>query len=283
MTRIHQSWARHGTIASVVLAALAISSLAQATSPPAGGSIDESLLKQFKSAGKDASLSILPVRLGGNLSKQVGEVIALMLERSGMNNLEISDAKLEPPEKGDLEETGGSLARFVQANPPRTDYVLFADFKVTPQRRFSEVRAIIVNKKGEVVWKDRQTSTDGDFKHIKPKEPMDCCALVVNRLRPVLHLGDSKNQPATEGKLARRWREKSGTPDKAEQAALQDREKAFKKTAATGTLIIYPAYTGDQMSKDSATHLAKMINDARLIHSTTAESGPEIAVDRNPN
>jgi hypothetical protein len=133
------------------------------------------------------------------------------------------------------------------------------------------------------VWQDTQTPSDADFKRIDPKEPMDCCVLVVERLRPVLGLADPDRDNAPEGKLAKRWAEKSGVPEKAEQEAMKERQKAFKKAAASSTLLVYPALAGDEVSKESAAHLTRLISEGKLAKAAVAEAGPQLEIKGNPN
>src|SRR5262245_55240953 len=154
---------------------------------------------QFKSAGKNASLTILPARVAGKSIPQVGEVVGLMLERSGMTNLEIGESELRLPDSAGMGQTAKVLGDFVKSNPPKTEYTLFVDVLGTHEHGVSEIRAIIVDKMGQVVWEDRQTPSDADFRRIKPKEPIQCCLLVAQRLRPVLGLSDPSVKIGPEG------------------------------------------------------------------------------------
>jgi hypothetical protein len=237
----------------------------------------------LKAAGKEASLTVLPAGLSGTVSKQVGEVIGMLLERGGLNHLELSTAEFRPPQQADLTATGKALGEFVRTNPPKTDYVLFADLLGSPEKGVAEVRGVIVNKQGEVVWQDRQTPDDADFKRIKPQEPLQCCILLAERLRPVLGLDDPTRANAPEGKLAKRWQEKTGIPDEAEQAALKERQQAFKKAGPTASLLIYPVRAGDEVSKDCATDVVKLINEAKVAKATAADQGPQLEIKGSMN
>ncbi len=240
-------------------------------------------LEALKAAGKNASLTVVPVNLGGSPSKQVAEVVGLMLERGGMENLEIATAEFRPPEKADLAQTAKALADFVRANPVKTDYALFADFIGSPGKGVDEIRGIVVSKSGEVVWQDRQTPDDADFKQAKPDCPMDCCLLLIGRLRPVLGLEDPTRADAPEGKLAKRWREKSGVPSDADTAAMKEQQDAFKKAAPKATLLVYPVHAGDALSPESAANLAKLITEAKLMKATAADTGPQLDIQRDMN
>ena len=256
---------------------------AQPAEKPAGRAESGKPGERFKAAGKDAALTIVSVQLAGSPSPQVGEAVGLMLERAGMKNLELGGGEFRPPEKADLAQTAKALGEYVRANPPKTEYALFADFLGSPRKGVDEVRGVIVNKQGDVVWQDRQTPDDADFKRVKPTEPLLCCVLLVERLRPVLGLDDPTREDAPEGKLAKRWQQKTGLPGEAEQAALQERQQAFKKAVKTATLLVYPARAGDEVSKDSATNLAKLINEAKLTKAAAADQGPQLTVKGDMN
>jgi hypothetical protein len=257
--------------------------LGQEATKPVAPAMVQKAVDEFKAAGKDASLTVLPANLGGSPSKQVGEVLGMLLERAGMQNLELGTAEFRPPEKADMTQMAKALAEFVQANPVATNYVLFAEFLGSHATGVTEVRGVIVNRQGQLVWEDRQTPEDADFKRVKPREPMDCCVLLVERLQPVLKLDDPTRDDAPRGKLAERWQQKTGVPDEAEQKALKERQEAFKKAAPTATVLIYPAHAGDQMSSKNATHLAQMINEAKLLKATAAAQGPQLEVKPDMN
>jgi len=275
------------TIAALCVAALVGTTCAQEAAKPAAPAGQSRPLDQLKSAGKDASLTVLPANLGGKPSPQVGEALGMLLERAGMRNLEIGVAEFSPPKDADLTQTAASLGEFVRANPPTTDYVLFADFVGTPGKGVAEVRGVIVNKQGDVVWQDRQTADDADFKRIKPNEPMECIILLAERLRPVLNLDDpnlEEDAPqGKQGKLAQRWEQKTGVPDEAERKAMEDRQQAFKKAASTATLVIYPVRSGGKSNADSAVHLAKLFNDAGLTKAVAASDGPQLDIKGDMN
>lgn len=249
------------------------------TAPGDGGSKAE----QWNAKGKETALTVLPVALAGDYSSRVGEVLAMMLERAGMTDVEVGTAEFHPPEQADLAQASLALADFVKANPQTKEYVLFAQFIGSPAKGASEVRGVIVNRKGEVVWKDRQTGEDADFKRIKPNEPMTACLLVVDRLRGVLNLGDPTRADAPEGKLIKRWEEKTGVPDEAEFKAIDQRKAAFKKAAPTATMVVYPVRAGGKLDAEAAVHLAKLLTDAGVVQAKAATEGSQLDIKRDMN
>lgn len=249
---------------------------------PAASVQDSPALARFKAAGKGAPMTVYPARLAGRSSEQVGEVVGMMLERAGMTKLELSTNAFTPPEGADLAAAAKSFGDFVHTNPPATDYALFTDIIGSPREGLSELRTIVVDRDGGIVFQDRQAKGDADYDRLKPREPMECCLLAVERLRPVLGLDDPSNSSAS-GDLAKRWQEKSGVPDKAEFAAIQAREEELKKTAPTATFLVYPVHAGAAFSPESAAEISSKLNDARLTKASTPADGPRLEIKGDMN
>jgi hypothetical protein len=249
-------------------------------SAPVGGG---GALSRLKTAGREASLTVFPAGVIGRPVRPVGDVVALMLERGGMGNLQVDAPEFEPPEHADLAETARVFGAFVRTHPIETDYALFADFRGSREKGFEEVCAVLATRQGETVWQDRQTVRDADYQRIKPREPMECCLLVVERLRPLLGLEDPGRVGAPEGKIARRWAEQSGVPDQEERGAMQERQRAFQQAAAKATLLVYPAQAGSERSADSAAQLVQLLDEGKRIRASVAEEGPRLDVKGHTN
>jgi hypothetical protein len=278
MQHLENLW--HCVLLIIASGAMAACSAAQQLAEETAA--QEQRLDQFRTAGADASITVFPAGLIGRPVREVGDAVALMLERAGVKNIEIDAPEFCPPEKADLAETAQAFGAFVKANPLGTDYALFAHFLGSMKEGPTEVRVVIVNRRGEIVWQDRQTGNDADFRQIKPRAPMECCLLVVQRLRPVLGLKDP-TRDTPPGRIARRWSEKSGLPDEAERAALRDRLREFHKVMSTATLLVYPALVGDQVSQESAQHLAELFNEANLVKASATEKELRLEVPGNIN
>ncbi|MBI5762014.1 MAG: hypothetical protein HZA51_00665 [Planctomycetes bacterium] len=266
-----------------LVAALALPGCAQTANSTEPSAADTPQLKAFRDSGKAASMTVLPTNLAGRPVAKVGEVVAMLLEKAGMTNLQTSDAEFRPAVDADLATTAAAFGEFVKGHPVETDYVLYTEFIASPQHKFTEVRTIVVTKSGEIVWSDAQTRRDAAFKKIKPAEPMQCCLLVAERLRPTLNLDDPTRANAPEGKIARKWESDTGVPDKAEQEAMTKRLGILKKTAAASTLLVYPVHAGDALNSDSATALVAMINKAGLAKASAAPHIEKFAVQPNMN
>lgn len=270
-----------GRFLGAILISLAPLAMAQQPAPPADA--EPKLLATFQAAGRSAPLTVYPASLVGQPVPQVGEVVAMMLERAGMSNLEVDAPEFKPPEKAEFPEIAKAFGEFVRSNPPKTDYALLADFRGTPGKSVDSVGTVVVDRQGRIVWQDCQSPTDADFKRIAPHEPLECCQLVVERLRPLLKLDDPQRENAPEGRLARRWNQRTGVPDKAEQDAMPERQRQFKQAAATATVLIYPAHGGDEWSAESAAHLVTLLSEAKLTRPTAARQGPQPDVKGDMN
>jgi hypothetical protein len=232
--------------------------------------------RRFRAAGKGASMTVAPMVLLGKPNAKVGEAVAMILERGGMSNLKTSNVAFTPPTNADLDGAANAFAAFVKADPPPTDYVLFTETLATPERKVREVRAVVATKQGDIVWKDRQAPGDKDFDRVRPREPIQCCVLIVERLRPVLGLSDPSQGSFDGGKITQRWRRESGLPDKAEAAAIEARARDFKSKAAKSTVLVLPIRAEGAFSAEGAANVAAMIASRKLANAKAAADGPRI-------
>jgi hypothetical protein len=139
--------------------------------------------------------------------------------------------------------------------------------------QFDEIRSVIVNRAGECVFVDRQTSADRDFKRIKPSCLMTACVLATERVRTQLGIPKSAQDDSGEGKIARMIAQSSPGPDKAERQAMEERQVAMKKVARSATVAVFPVRVSrDKVSKEDAAHLAKLLNEKKLCEARAVDS-----------
>ncbi|GAG43403.1 unnamed protein product, partial [marine sediment metagenome] len=195
-------------------------------------------LEAMHAKGPEASLTIFPVVLWdinkakdvGGIGKDIANVVGLLLEKMGMANLETADSVFVLPAEVGFDQAAELFGEFVRNNPIKTDYALYTEFVGrTGPPRIDEVRAVVVDKAGECVWVNRQTPADPDFKRVKPDCPMDCCGLLTERVRTQLGIPESARDDTGEGKFARMFARNSPAPDKAEWAAMEQRQAVMKK------------------------------------------------------
>jgi len=230
--------------------------------------------------GVEASLTVFPVVLGGQGMKEAAEVVAVLLEQAGMESLELADAVFVLPEDAAFSEAAKHFGEFVREHPIITDFALYAEIIGTRETGPQEIRGVIVDKDGATAWVDRQTPDDALFKRLKPDCPMTCCILLSERLSGELRLPASARKNEGEGKLAKRLFAKSGLPDENERADMEDRLAIMKKVGRSAKVAVFPVLVApDEVSLDSASHLAQLLVEQELFDAGTVATELRIEVE----
>ncbi len=223
-------------------------------------------LDLMKSKGTEASLTILPARLGGKPFDRLTEVIGLFLEQQGLKNIELSKGAFEPATGTDLPGLATAVGEFVKEHPVTTEYVLYAELNGTRETGLNEVRAVVADKTGAAVWTDLQRPQDRES-----GEPLSMCVLLVQRLSPQLGLTEETAKAAKPGKMAAIMDERSGMPPESERTPLPDRQKALKESRQKATVVVFPARIGGKaVAAASADNLTKLMNEAGLCQAVAA-------------
>jgi hypothetical protein len=232
-------------------------------------------LAQMKAKGPDASLAILPVRLGGKTFEQASAVIGVLLEQQGLKNIEIRKAVFERGTKGGMEEVVATLGDVIQQNAITNDYALYAEFNGSPQSGLEDLRAVLVDKGGNAVWTLRGTPQEEEFKQLKHADPMELCVFLVGRLAPQFGLNEATAKGAKPGKLAKLMEERSGLPSESERAAGLERQKAMKAAMPRASLEVFPARVqGKEARAESATNITRLIGEASLCQAVVSKQAP---------
>ncbi len=228
-------------------------------------------LDAMKGKSVEGSLTILPVRLGGRPQDRVSQVVGVLLEKQGLKNIELEKTPLEATSTRTMDELSAAVGAFVRDHPVATDYALYAEFNGTPQTGLKEVRAVVVDKAGGVVWTDCLTAQDEAIQKLEHPDPMTVSVLLVERLSPQLGLNAETAKAAQPGKLEAQLNAQSGQPSPAERDACAARQKAMKEAAPKMTLLVYSARVGgDKASMASATNVVRLINEAGLCQAVPA-------------
>jgi hypothetical protein len=257
---------------AMALLAIFVARFPVAAEPQAGMAPEQQQrLELMKSKAPDASLTILPVRLAGKPWDRVTEVVGVLLEQQGLKNIELGTTPFTPAETN-LESLAAAVGAFVKTNPITTGYALYAEYNGDHKTGLNELRAVVVDQTGAVVWTDRLTMQDEALKKIEDRDPMTLSVLLVERLGPQLGLNDQTAKAAIPGKLAAIMDQRSGLPPENERAALPERLQAMKQALPGATLLIYPARIGgNQTSLPSATNIVRLLNQAGLCKAVLAD------------
>ncbi len=255
----------YGLFVSILL--VSTWAIAQTTPMKSSGLTEpQKRMELMKSKGPNASLTILPVRLAGKPWDRVTEVVGLLLEQQGLKNIELSKTAFDPTTKTDLQGLATSAGEFVKGHPPTTEYVLYAEMNGTHESGLNELRAVVVDKSGEIIWTFLQTPLDKEL-----REPMSLCVFLVQQLSPQLGLNEETAKMAKPGKMAAIMDERSGLPSQNERSPLLERQKKMKESRNTATLMVFPVRIEGVANTASAGNLTKMINDTKLCKAITAK------------
>jgi hypothetical protein len=257
---------------SMALLAMCVCPFPVPAAPQAGLAPEQQQrLELMKSKGPDGSLTILPVRLAGKPWDRLTEVVGLLLEKQGLRNIELGKTPFTPAETN-LESLAAAVGAFVQTNPVTTSYALYAEYNGSRQTGLNELRAVVVDQTGALVWTERQTPQDEAFQKLESREPMTLSVLLVERLSPQLGLNEQTAKAAQPGKLAALMDQRSGLPPENERAPLPERQKAMKQALPGATLLVYPPRIGgNNNSVPSATNVVGLLNQAGLCKAIQAE------------
>jgi tetratricopeptide (TPR) repeat protein len=219
----------------------------------------ERLAKLKKCEPNSVSLALLPIQVEAKPNRLVADVLGLVVESCGMKNLDALDVEFAPPADSAWEQVPAILAEFLKKNPPKSEYVLYAQYLGTPDSGPIEVRFVVTDSGGNLVLTDRQTRQDEDFKRTAAADPdpMGCSALVAERL--FLRLGWKKGEAEPHGKFAQKWAQMSGMPSDAEMAAMKQRLEKLKANVKTTQITIYATCIGDEHSTESVSRLVSLV------------------------
>jgi hypothetical protein len=236
-------------------------------------------IEQLKSRGAEASIAIYPFRLGTQPMKNVAAVVGLMLEKEGLEHVEV---KATPFDSGGCgyAELHKAFATFVQGQKIEQQYALYAEILGTHATGIEEIRIVLLEADGDLVYETRQTPDDSEFKRVKPRNPMTSCVLIQECLLPQMNL---PGRPAKSQHMRDAWREQSRRPDKAALDGMEQRLEALKAKAATSELVVYPARVGGDVNAACATNLVNRINDVGLMKARVAGAAPHLDVAGSSN
>lgn len=240
------------------------------------------LQSQQKPLAENASVTVFPVLLGGQPNQDVATVVGIMLERGGLQNVEV-EPKAYTPQGADFALQAADFGAHVGRGKLATDYALFATFVATPDRKFEEVSSALVDKKGEVVWLDRQRRGEAAFDAAKPDCPMGCTVLVAQRLRAPLKLADPLRPGAPEGKLAARMQNQAGVPSDQELETMQARLATLRAAGPKAQVRVFPVRIGSEWSKQGAQRLVTLLQERGLVNATLVQEPLPFAVEASSN
>jgi len=223
------------------------------------------------------------VVLGDRPVPQVGAVVAVMMEKAGLEEVGFDEAIFRPAAGASLDEIGVAFGDFVRERGIDRKYALYAEY-LGSHDGVTEIRAVLVDGDGDTVWIDRQVPGDADFDRIGPDDPMGCCVVLAQRLMQAMALPEPP--PDVEqraGKLEQQMSRESGVPDQAEFGAMDERRAVLAGQMAEATIVVYPVRQAGQLSRPHAEQLAGLLEEAGIGRVIVALSELPIDVARAMN
>jgi len=229
------------------------------------------------------SITVFPVVLANQANADVATVVGSLLERGGMPEVDVAEATFTPAAGQDFAAHTQAFAAFVRDYKLSSERALFVDIQGTRQTGIEQVRSVLVDNQGKVLWSERQQAGDAAFDRHKPKEPLDCCIFVVQRLCEPLGLADPLRDGAPQGKLGARMQSKAGVPTAAETEAMAQRLQAVRKLGVSVAIRVLPPRIGGQWSAEGASDLAKRLVAAGFTNAQAAPAAIDFRTERSSN
>jgi len=216
-----------------------------------------------------------------NMSKNLAEIVGLMLERGGVKEIEIGNTQFVPSEKDDLAKLAEAFGQFVRSRNLSTDYALYGQFLGTPRKGVDEIRLVVVDRQGKVVLSERRDQQQLSQLGEKRVDPMIASYHLACRLQGLWGLADPLRTDAPEGKMARLLAAKSGLPPKSEQEAIKSRWNGLKKTIKTSTVAVFPVRVSGKSDAQVAVRLAKMLTKEGFGRAEPVSTDPKLDIKPN--
>lgn len=239
--------------------------------------------QQAAGLNPDTSVMIVPVVVGERPWRNASDVVGMMLEQEGMPNIQTCDTEFKPADGADLSQVAAAFGEWAAGQKFKEACVLFAQFSGSPDAGVAEVRGVLVDSAGKILWSDRQTPDDADFKRLKPREPMTCCQLLTERLKPQFRLTGETRGRVKDGRMARRGREESTLPPKEELKAMEGRIETLKKAISGAELRVYPVQLLEGTSVEYAKDLAEKLEKSVAAAATVDDAALNIEITPSPN
>jgi hypothetical protein len=242
-----------------------------AEAPPVSPAQQERL-DVIKAKGPEASLSILPVMFVGRPFDKVTDFLGVLLEQQGLQHIEIGKAPFTAGVKTEMPVLSVSLAGFLKTNSIATDCALYVEINGPT---LDEVRAVVVNKSGEMVWSDHQTTRDKAFQALGDhRDPMALLTFLVERLSPQFSLNDDTAKKRSH-KLEDAMKANSGYAPAGEmEERMPARRKTLKESRQKATLLVAGVRIGGAVNVTNSADLAKRIGETKLFKSVVAAKKP---------
>jgi serine/threonine protein kinase/tetratricopeptide (TPR) repeat protein len=247
-----------------------------AGSPDAPGAASASIGAQ-RIARPSSSLTVLPVWCGGQLLDRLTLFVGGLFEQAGLEHVEVGETPFDPGGNTGMKALAAALGAFVAQTPLTTDYALYAEYNGLPGQGLNELRAVLADHTGKVVWAERLTPDDEPFHQIEGPDPRTISILLAERVGPLFGLDEETRRNAKPSRLAALMEQQSGLPPESELNAIAGRIASMKNARHALTLLVVPMRANGASDTASAIVLAREINDAGLCRAISTSRPADVA------
>lgn len=151
--------------------------------------------KIMRDLGNKATLSVFPVRVGGDAVDAEGaNDLAKKIKDAGLCNASAANrsvvlkaSQADPNEMKTLWDLAREFRDYAKRNPADADYALYADYVFNPENwEQGFVHFVVCDREGEWVIVDMQNSHKPDYQSVKPTSREGCDRLLFTRLEGLL-------------------------------------------------------------------------------------------------
>jgi hypothetical protein len=196
---------------------------------------------------------------------------------AGLEHVEVGEVAFDPGGSTGMAALAAALGDFVAQNPVTTDYALYAEYNGIPGKGLNELRAVLADHTGKVVWAERLTADDEPFRQIEGPDPMAVSMLLVERLGPLFGLNEETQRNAKPSRLAALLDQQSSLPPESERNAIAGRTASMKNARHSLTLLVVPMRANGTPDTASASVLAREINDTGFCRAVPTSRPVEVA------
>ena len=200
-----------------------------------------------------------------------------LFEQAGLEHVEAGETPFDPGGNTGMEALAVALGAFVAQNPLTTDYALYAEYNGLPGQGLNELRAVLADRTGKVLWAERLTADDEQFRKIEGPDPRTISILLAERVGPLFGLDEETRRNAKPSRLAALMEQQSGLPPESELNAIAGRTASMKNARHALTLLLVPMRANGASDTASAIVLAREINEAGLCRAISTSRPADVA------
>jgi len=240
----------------------------------------------------EKSVTVFPIsvtpgeNMGLDMQKRIAEVVGMLLERVGIEQVELAGTPFARPDTDDPAKVAAAFGRFAAEQAIGTEYALFGEFVGTPKTGVQAIWTILVDKHGKVILAQRDDKRTFSRTSNLPLDcPVSCSVFVAKKVQKFWGLEDPLRKDAPAGKLQTQWAAKTGLPSEDQRSEMKKRLQIMKQQLKTSKLTIYPVYMGanKRADKQAAAQLAGLLTEQHICRAGVSSANPRLQIKGSPN